>query len=391
LHNDCTHRVGQGADFYAVYHGGHNFKLGLSPYLNNHDNKVPYYYPFRYLPIVAFVQSLLLEIQPKKLYLYWIILLEHMLFFLIFIISKHIHNKHLRLFAAAALIMNTPYFLELYMGQFTFASMSLLTMGILASGGMITYTLSILLKIFPIVTVPALIRHRRFWFHIGIALVSLLLLSIPFFLKRPEDWKFFYNMNTKIIEGMNCGNFSLIYLIHLISGNLKLLFSIPGWQAFMTIIRVLILIGTSAIVLLSKDNRISLTTVSLILAHFLSYAHVWEHHFSAVIIAGILLFTIQHQKKWAIPSIIISLLLISLPTSFVLFDKVEYFKAWDPAILWPNYASYLILLQKIFPLFILYGICIFTLCSAGFYRPVQILKFVKQTFKAKSGVNTYEN
>lgn len=53
LHNDTIHRQGRGSDFYALYHASLNVQQGLSPYADNDDNLTPYFYSFRYLPVIA--------------------------------------------------------------------------------------------------------------------------------------------------------------------------------------------------------------------------------------------------------------------------------------------------------------------------------------------------
>ncbi|HEY0003367.1 MAG TPA: hypothetical protein VGB17_01060, partial [Pyrinomonadaceae bacterium] len=79
LHNDIVYRIGRGADFFAVYHAGRNLSRGISPYATNDDNLLPYYYPFRYLPIVAVAGRLLASMPPETAYRVWILMLEGLL------------------------------------------------------------------------------------------------------------------------------------------------------------------------------------------------------------------------------------------------------------------------------------------------------------------------
>ncbi|MGE3983106.1 MAG: hypothetical protein AB7G38_02980, partial [Dehalococcoidia bacterium] len=61
LFNDAVNRLGQGADFFAVYGAGHNLLDGKSVYAPA-EGGVPYAYPFRYLPSVGYSLGALFNI-----------------------------------------------------------------------------------------------------------------------------------------------------------------------------------------------------------------------------------------------------------------------------------------------------------------------------------------
>ena len=64
LHNDTIHRLGRGADFFSVYHAGMNLRQGVDPYAKNKDGRTPYFYRFRYLPIVAIAAQAFTAVSP---------------------------------------------------------------------------------------------------------------------------------------------------------------------------------------------------------------------------------------------------------------------------------------------------------------------------------------
>jgi len=64
LHNDTIHRAGRGVDFYAVYHAAMNLRLGRGPYSDRPDGVTPYWYPFRYLPVVAIMFQPFTRLPP---------------------------------------------------------------------------------------------------------------------------------------------------------------------------------------------------------------------------------------------------------------------------------------------------------------------------------------
>src|SRR5262245_44044294 len=54
LSNDAVHRVGPGADFFALYRAGVQVRAGRSPYSGADDPaNPPYGYAYRYLPLAA--------------------------------------------------------------------------------------------------------------------------------------------------------------------------------------------------------------------------------------------------------------------------------------------------------------------------------------------------
>jgi len=192
LHNDTIHRLGPGADFYAVYQAGVNTRRGMNPYMYNDDEVTPYYYPpyyypFRYLPIVAAAVQAFTYLPPGTAYLVWILILEGLLVLLLCIVWRGISDIGYRLATVALLLVNSPYFLELHMGQFTFAAVALCYLGLILLAGLLLFTLSILLKPLSLVVLPAILRERRYWFTGLFAVACLLLVSVPYFIDHPDQ------------------------------------------------------------------------------------------------------------------------------------------------------------------------------------------------------------
>jgi len=133
LHNDAIHRAARG-DFYALYHAAVKVSRGLSPYDDAPDGVTPYYYPFRYLPIVAHAARPLLQLTPHAAWLCWLVVLETLLLLLILTLKKHLGHSIRWLMVTSLLLVSSPYFLELFMGQFTFAVVASCALAILLPG-----------------------------------------------------------------------------------------------------------------------------------------------------------------------------------------------------------------------------------------------------------------
>ncbi|HUK61973.1 MAG TPA: glycosyltransferase 87 family protein, partial [Dongiaceae bacterium] len=166
LHNDTVHRAGPGADFYGLYHAAWNMAHGASPYDLHPDPVTPYFYPFRYLPIVAEAGRPLLLVPPATAHRIWIVADEAILLALVLVLARRFPGRGLRSFAIVTLLLSSPFFLELYMGQFTFAAIALAAIGLLVPWGAPVYAAGSVLKVVPMLAAPALVRHRRTWPHL---------------------------------------------------------------------------------------------------------------------------------------------------------------------------------------------------------------------------------
>lgn len=181
--NDTVHRFGPGADFFALYQAGHSALHGESIYrFTPGTTVIPYAYPFRYLPISAYtVGALLTLVPPAVAYALWLGVCEVVLLTNVRVTYTRT-GKGLRGALLAALwLVFTPYFLELWVGQFTFLLGSMLFWSVLAyqKGRGKTaqgwWIASVLWKPASLLWVPVWLRERRFW--PGLLLCGLLLLG----------------------------------------------------------------------------------------------------------------------------------------------------------------------------------------------------------------------
>ena len=364
LHNDTIHRVGRGADFYAVYHAGVNVREGSSPYAGNDDGVTPYFYPFRYLPIVALAAQALIVLPPQSALLLWIVVVEALLGLLIFGLRRQIENTALWLTATTLLLISSPYFLELYMGQLTFATVALCGIALLLPRGPVTFTVSTLLKPLTLVALPALLR-RGYWRYAVSAVAAVVVFSLPYFLLHPADWKHFTEANFNLEGGLGTGNHGFLMLLHLMTQDLGISWLSSHWGSATGALRWFILAAAALLVVGSKTRHVILGVCALLLAHFITYQHVWEHHLSAVMVIGALLLAVEAKQKWFVGAVLVSMVLLAIPTPYVLFDVAKDPRLWDPASRWPRAASYLIVLPKVVPTIVLFVVAVLKLCKAG--------------------------
>lgn len=382
LHNDTVHRAGPAADFLAVYASGLRVREGRSPYTREPHPGLPFHYRFRYLPAVAWLLGAPLStLPPRAAWWVWIAACELLLLACIAALARRMPGRP-GAAAALLLLLASPYFLELYMGQFTFATCALAVLALLrleqrsGLGGRLTAAASLaasfLLKVFPAVVLPALWR-RRSALAVGIAAgAALLALSLPGFTAHSGDWAVFYADNFEPrLDGLDAGNYGLPYALHLAAGGLGVAWSPDTWSRFARLWQGGLLAATALLVLSSRQPSLLLGAATLLLAHFLSYAQVWEHHMSGallVVLAAACVFERRGEGR-ALAWLFGAALLLALPTPFALLDRELDPRVWDPAAGWPLAQRLLLPACKALPLLAAYTVCVASLLRAGLGWP----------------------
>jgi hypothetical protein len=391
MHNDTIHRIGPGADFFAVYHAGRALRADLDPYTDVEEPRVtPYWFPYRYLPVVGQTIGWLATLfAPRTAYLLWIAVLETSLWLLAFLLLRACAALWLRVLSLGALLLSSPYFLELHMGQFTFITCVLVAVAMLLlsrrhaawgtrAAGAIAYASATLLKVFPVVCAPALVRHRRYLPALGLSAFLLLGTGLPYFIAHPAQWQAFSAMNLSQPRGtMSGGNFGFLYLVRLLTSDIG-----PGWQeeqwvSFTTTWRMLLLGGTALAVLLSRSSDATVGTAAMMLAHFVTYADVWEHHASGIIVIGLLLLWALDQREGDAPagrrgafiSAGAAVVLLALPTPFALLDVAKDVSVWDVSRDWSNAASASVVVCKALPAAVLLAVALREVLRGGLGPP----------------------
>jgi hypothetical protein len=223
LFNDIRNRPGPAADFFAVYHAGRQVWTGRSPYAHDERPQItpPYFAPFRYPPGVAWTLGVAVaKIKPWIAYAGWIVLLEALLVLGLVRMRELIADPIHLAWTRAAWLAFPPWFLELWMGQFTFVAAMLTFLAVLewrrqrprVAGAM--WAIACALKIFPLTLAPALAMRRRF--GAVAAGVLLTLIALAPLLAQEGAVAGFFGLNFGAPEPMevHAGNFSLLVLLH---------------------------------------------------------------------------------------------------------------------------------------------------------------------------------
>jgi hypothetical protein len=332
LYHDVAHTVGPGADFFALYHAGVSASRGRSVYEpGENPATTPYYYSYRYLPITAHTMGRLAALlPPAAALLLWMSIVELVLAAFAVAVWRALGTTFNGLAGVAILLLSAPYWLELYMGQFTFVATTLTAIATLTyvtgrrHSSMIGMLAAISTKVFPAVALPAFFRSREGRAGVATVLGVVVVLNLPFFWLDCLAPDAFWGKNfVGEAAGLDAGNHGALFVVYQLGEMVAGPWHLPTWGRLTVFWRVLVLGGTAALVVRTRRARLEPAVAVLLLAHFVSYFQVWEHHMSGAAVAGLLL-SIGLDRSGRVLERRVALAttaVVALPTPFVLFGS----------------------------------------------------------------------
>ncbi len=355
---------GRGLDFYSIYQAGYNARHGQDIYEGDPAQVsvvVPYFTPYRYLPTVAYtVGAALSLLPPLTAYKIWIVIVESTLLLCAgasFYVTRSDPDLAVRL--AAIWLVFSPYYLELFMGQFSLIQAALVFGMLLVPAEHviqridhihsaqallaprvtvaqqdaplgppawparlfdIVWITSVLWKINTVVFIPPLARLGRWRTLAGAGLLAAAV-TLPYFAIFPAHWRdFLANNFGNTVAGHELGNLGFRQLVYEL---LAVIGADPAAQrlAQLAIIGLVVLV---ALGLTFWPRAVPLPLVPLLslwlVAFFLVSPQVWEHHY--VMLLPVLVVAYRRHPGWIIAGL---WLLLAVPTPFG-------FTALQPAI-----------------------------------------------------------
>lgn len=361
LFDDAMHRTGKGVDFFAVYQAGTNLVEGVSIYSTSPARQeVPYYYPYRYHPFVALTVGLTAQILPPfAAYGVWIILLVILLIINAFKTWSLFEDKYQATLAVSFWLVFSPFYLELFMGQFSFVMASLIFWALISwirgkqTSGDVWWTVSLVVKSNSVLFAPVLLREGR-WKAVAIGGAVAALIAIPYFSAIPGSYEqFAQNYSGRMTMSTLLGNqgFSALIGIAILrtsglwTDNIQVLGQrVPQMDQLMEIPlllwTVLVVGGTLLITFRSKRAFNPELYLLWILAYFLFYKHVWEHQYVMLLPVFVILYYRMTTSGLSLskPVFWTSYAVIALPTLFVCFDRSPVL--FDPELSWEAWKSF---------------------------------------------------
>src|SRR5579859_4652473 len=330
---------GRGLDFYSIYPAGYNARHGQDIYEGDPARVtvvVPYFTPYRYLPPVAYtVGAGLSLLSPLAAYKAWVVIIELMLLICAgasFYVTCHDPDLGVRL--AAMWLVFSPYYLELFMGQFSLVQATLILVMLLLAGDdtlrasktlrvssfNTTWIVSVIWKINTVVFVPVLARLGR-WRALVAGGVITAAVTLPYFAIFPAHWgDFLANNFGNTVAGHELGNLGfrqLVFELLAVLGAGATLQRLAQWAVVAVVV-----LAALALTFWPRAGQPPLADLlSLwLVAFFLVSPQVWEHH--AVMLLPVLVVAYRQRPGWLLAGL---WLLLALPTPFG-------FTALQPAI-----------------------------------------------------------
>nr|ART36871.1 D182 [uncultured bacterium] len=370
LFNDAVNRLGKGADFFAVYKAGNNLLAGESVYNYTTTGDVPYAYPFRYLPSVGYSLGALFNVTyPWTAYWSWVLINEVLLVVNLYLTWRATPDRRIALVGMSLWLLFSPFYLELFLGQFSFAMASLFFWTGLALHRSETgkigpiWVTSLLLKTNSLIFLPLWLRFRM-GRTVLISLAVVVGLNLPYFLLVDGAWAEWSGNFASLGSGAvdpHPGNLGLPAFLETIQrdvpGTLPAMIAALPWG--------FAVLGLCGIVTLLAGPAQKLRLLALwICAYFLVFAEVWEHHYVMLLPAVMLLVLFDVRLR---PLALAAGIMLALPTPYLLFSHgsppLDY-TVVDPQIFWSSTEVYLQHLSKLLPTMLLFS-CLVTAIVQG--------------------------
>ena len=332
-----THGV-RGWDFNALYQAGHNVLTGYSAYQSDGaviEVVIPdgTYTPFRYLPLSAYSLGVLLNLVPPRwAYRLWVALVEGVLLACMTLTWRSVADPDKRARLAAMWLLYSPFYLELYMGQFSFVQGALVfVMLVLALDEQIKWPFdlawigSVLWKQNTALLLPLMVRLQR-WRALILLVLLLALTAAPYFCLVPGSLDAFlgnFRGETPWFQLGNLGFRQLIFDAQWSLGDVlghewpARSYEVAQWV-------VVALFAGVGLALLALDPHpdVVLHICLWMTAYFILYHHVWEHHY--VMLLPVLVALMKRgpgtRGPRASPLLWVLYALLALPTPFYAID-----------------------------------------------------------------------
>ena len=321
---------GRGLDFYSIYQAGYNARHGQDIYEGDPalvTVVVPYFTPYRYLPPVAYtVGAALSLLSPLTAYKSWVVIVELTLILCAgssFWLTRSQPDLGARL--AAMWLAFSPFYLELFMGQFSLVQAALILGMLLLAGGSglaaqqgdgaslfdTLWITSVLWKINTVVFAPVLARLGR-WRTLVLGGLVTAAVTLPYFAIFPAHWRdFLANNFGNSVAGHELGNLGfreLVYEALAVAG------AGPDVQRVVQLVLVGLLVLPALVLTFwpraGRPSKPALLSLWLV-AFFLASPQVWEHHY--VMLLPALVVAYRQRPNWLLAGI---WLCLALPTPF---------------------------------------------------------------------------
>lgn len=357
LFAEAERSFGQAADYYGIYTAGEDLIQGRSVYSGFEDHsgavrRVPYFYFFRYLPPTAYFSALTtLFLSPRAGYIFWAILTELMLALVVrSILRLRAHPARERRFHAGLWLGFFPFYLEQWMGQFSFLMAVFLwimmrrtaeeggveegrsSAGAFAVRGAAfwSWACSVVLKSYTVLFALSLLRRRRIR-PVLICAGFVLLSCVPYWVAHPSDIRQFLLLNLRPlppdVHGGTLGASALIRLLGwtLPAGIAAKRVAFAGrdvaWGNIPVLLWGLLVFAAAFWIVLRRGRKapLDLQLGLWVLCFFLIFKDIWEYHY-VMLLPVITALALERRSRF----VLWMGLLLAVPTPYALFATPDH-------------------------------------------------------------------
>ncbi len=358
LFNDSMHTLGMGADFFQFYQSGYDARQGWSIYQARTPDApaglvVPYQYGNHYPPFVAYAIGIPLTLlRPWTAYAVWVGGMTLLTWGAAWWTYRLADARDVGCVAAAMWFAYSPWYVDVYMGQINV----LMAVGVFAlvraferdrawpAAGL--FTVLTVIKLFPLLFGPLLVKFRQWW-PLGLCAAGLLATFVPYFaIAHPADWRFF----------MDWAAARDVSPLALTSGNhgLKvLLYHLTGGQVLPRMVGYFCLAFGIMLTFLSRSRDLRLYVGLWICTFYFVQTFVWEHHYLLLVPVVVLLYLREPR-----PRLLVLFVWLALPSLFVFLDLPEIGRRTNPTPHWTHGQLILYHTWKLVPVGGLYGVIV---------------------------------
>lgn len=373
--NDIRNRPGPGADFFAVYHAGRQVWTGRSPYQHEERPQVtpPYFAPFRYPPGVAYTLGAgMAWSKPWWAYATWLVVLEGLLVLGLWQLRTLVEDPVRLAWLRASWLAFPPYFLELWMGQFTFVAAMGVFFAVLGwrrgrpRSAVALWSVACALKLFPLALAPALAARRR----VGALIVAGVVVAAALapLLATDDGVRGFFTLNAGAPDPseVHAGNLGLVVLVH----RLVELFSgappDPAWWPWLVRGLTGALAGAVALAMWrARRASLELAAAAALWLLPLVSKDSWEHH-AVIALPAVALMTAALVGRARLMTLtVVAWALSAAPTLLVVLQDEP--SIWYPDGAWS--AATRVLYHAPHPLGALLGLGV---CLVAMWRPADL-------------------
>jgi hypothetical protein len=363
--NDARHRLGPGTDLAAYVDAGRAWLDGGGVFGGGPA------FGYRYHPFLAMTAGASFARMPFGMaFLLWTLVIEALWVANLIVLRKMIASTRRWLALAAILLVFTPAYLDLYMGNASFVAGSLMLIAWWCDRTgrralfRTLFVVSLLVKPIGLVLVPWLLLRRRFA-DLAVVLGAIVLLAVPYFAYRPQDMMGLLTSNLRATPGwtVHAGNQGLHGLLATLFTRLEGIrtWDLATFDQLGPASRLALLVLPLAVMTLAlrgawvARDRPEVGAFLWWCVYPLAFHDVWEHSYAAMVFGLGLLWSVDAvPRRW----LAVASAGIALPTLFVVYDLPLPAGPYDPEHGWGMGVSLLHHATKPLWLALLFGMCL---------------------------------